>query len=404
MILTIVIFLLILGVLIFVHELGHFLAARIFGVKTEEFGFGFPPRMAGIYFDEKKKKWKIVKGSKKIKSKNTIYSINWIPLGGFVKILGEDGENKEKAQKINKKEMKKSDDFSLKPIWQRIIILVCGVAMNFYFAGIILSLGFLIGTPEPVVKDNQNYRNPIIQILEVVPDSPAEKMGIKPGDEIVKISSDLKTVEIIETDQVYNFINQNKGEEIMVEVNRGNDVYRLKGTPRVDYEEGEGSLGIGFEKIAIVSYPLQEAVINGFSSTFAITGKMFSLFVTMFTDLFQGDTQKIESVSGPIGIVVYTNQFTEMGLAYVLRFAALLSINLAIINILPIPALDGGRILFLIIEKIKGKPVSSKIEGGLHALGMYLLLFLMLFITIRDISKFKNNFLVIWEKILNLFN
>ncbi|MBD3299775.1 MAG: RIP metalloprotease RseP [Candidatus Moranbacteria bacterium] len=404
MLLAILVVLLILGFLVFVHELGHFLVAKLFGVKAEEFGFGFPPRIVGWVYNEKKKSWEMIKGAKQVKRKNTIYSLNLIPLGGFVKILGEDGEDKEQVAKKTKKRVKNSENFSHKPVWQRILILVAGVFMNFYIAGVIFSLGFFIGTPEPVMENTGfNYKDVKIQILEVVADSPAKEMGLKPGDEILKLSIDGQAVDIEETDQVHNFISQNQGREILVEVIRGDDIYRLKGTPRTEYKENEGSLGIGFDKIGIVSYPLHKAIFMGFGSMFTVTYRMIEVFGQMFMELFQGKADKIKEVSGPIGIVVFTNQFTEMGLAYLIRFAAILSINLAIINILPIPALDGGRILFLIFEKIKGRPVSPKFELGLHTIGMYLLLLLMLFVTVRDFSKFKNSFLVLWEKFLNIF-
>jgi regulator of sigma E protease len=412
MISTIIAFILILGVLIFVHELGHFLTARFFGVKAEEFGFGFPPRIFGLVFNNKKKKWEFIKGNKEVKRKNTVYSLNWIPIGGFVKILGEDGHNKaeKKEKKRSKEELKKfgkeSPNFSHKPIWQRIVILTAGVTMNFVLAIFILSIGFLVGTPEPVVEGSGlEYRNMKIQVVAVIKDSPAEKMGMMIGDEIVSITANNKKEELKEIDQVLEIVNQNKGKEIVVAIKRGDNVHKLKGTPRENPPQDEGALGFGFDKIGLVSYPFHKAFYNGFVSTFSITIQMIEAFGEMFGDLFfKGDTEKIEQVSGPIGIVVYTNQMNEMGFSYLLRFAAILSINLAIINILPIPALDGGRILFLIFEKIKGKPVSQRIETGLHTIGMYLLLLLMVVITIRDVDKFRNSFLVLWEKFSGLFS
>ncbi|MBD3245376.1 MAG: RIP metalloprotease RseP [Candidatus Moranbacteria bacterium] len=406
MFLSIVAFIIILGLLIFVHELGHFLTARVFGVKAEEFGFGFPPRMIGVVFNEKKQKWEIIKGNKEVKRKNTIYSLNYIPIGGFVKILGEDGEDKGQNKKDKKiKVDKKSNNFSHKPVWQRIIILSAGVIMNFITAAIILSFGFMIGLPEPVEDEAGQLKNPKVQIIEVIKDSPAQKMGLASGDEILKIKvpETGQSIEVEKTAQVVSFIKKNSNREILIKVKRGDDIYRLKGTPRENPPEGQGSLGIALSRVAIVSYPFFESIKMGFSSTIGITKQMLIAFKTMFGDfIFKGDSEKLKQVSGPLGIVVLTNQMTEMGFSYLVQFAALLSINLAIINILPIPALDGGRILFLLLESIKGKPVSSRLEGKFHLIGMFLLLTLMFVITVRDFFKFEEKFEVLFEKISNI--
>jgi regulator of sigma E protease len=401
MIFSILAFVIILGLLIFVHELGHFLSARFFGVKAEEFGFGFPPRLFGLVYNTKKKKWEIIKGNKDVKRKNTIYSINWIPIGGFVKLLGEDGEGKEDLKNNH-------NSFVSKKIWQKIIILASGVVMNFFTAAIILAIGFYSGFPgsldDPSINKN-NIQESKIRVLNVVEDTPAEEVGLKPFDNIAKIILEDQTVEINGEKQLVDLINQSKGQEIILEVIRGDDIYRFKVTPRVDYPAEEGSIGFEFSKITIVSYPLGTAIYKGFTGVINMTiGMVRGLASMLYELIFFADTEKAKQVTGIVGIAVYTNTFFEMGFPYLIQLAAMLSINLAIVNILPIPALDGGRILFLIIEKIKGKKVSSKLEGAFHAGGMYFLLGLMLFITIRDIAKFKDKFLVIYEKIVGLFS
>ncbi|MBD3238752.1 MAG: RIP metalloprotease RseP [Candidatus Moranbacteria bacterium] len=401
-------FIIILGLLVFVHELGHFLMARFFGVKAQEFGFGFPPRIFGFVYNQKKQKWEIIKGSREVKRKNTIYSLNWIPIGGFVKILGEDGENKLKLdlKKSQDREFsRKSKNFSHKPVYQRIIILAAGVIMNFFAAALILFIGFVTGLPEAVTDDNDKLKNPKIQITEIAPDSPAENMGLQIGDEINKIYTS-SGQEFQSTGLAENiaFLKKNAGAEITLEVKRGDDIYRYKGVPRKDPPADQGSLGVALVKTAIKSYPFFQAIPMSLSHTYNLTKQMLDGFGQILGDLiFRGDAKLAQNVAGPIGIVVLTNRMTEMGFAYLVQFTAFLSINLAIINILPFPALDGGRILFLLIEFIKGKPVSSNLEGKFHLTGMLLLLLLMFVVTVKDIFHFQDKFQVVLEKITNLF-
>ncbi|MBU2025790.1 MAG: site-2 protease family protein [Patescibacteria group bacterium] len=391
---TIFFFVVILGFFIFVHEAGHFLAARFFKVKAEEFGFGFPPRIFGLVFNHKNKRWELVRGNKELKRRHTIYSLNWIPLGGFVKIKGEDGDDKPAAAG--------SDSFTKKAIWQRIIILFSGVAMNFLAAAFILSLGFFLGLPQAVGDNQDNLKQAKIQIVDIAPNSPAKAMDLKPGDQITAIVlPDNSRVLVEGTEQVTQIIKAYQEQEIILEIKRGDDVYRFKGKPRKDYPKDQGSLGIVLTKTAIVSYPLAISVKMGFAAMFDMTRAILSALGQIVKDLVvQGRTQA--DVAGPIGIIMLTNQAAEMGLAYLIQFAAILSINLAIINILPFPALDGGRILFLIIEKIKKNPISREFEKRVHLTGFYILIALMLFVTVRDVFKFQDKFQVLWEKITQI--
>jgi regulator of sigma E protease len=368
---AIIIFIIILGVLIFVHELGHFLTAKRNGVKSDEFGFGFPPRMAGFFQDEKTKKYKFVWGNKDIETENTIYSINWIPLGGFVKIKGADTLDTGK------------DSFASKKAWPRIKILAAGVVMNFVLAWILLSLSLMIGAPEMIGSGDQNASKAKIQIDSVVSGSPAEGAGIKIGDEIIKenIQTQFTTVE-----DVQKFIRENKGKEIELSLKRGDAVLKMKVVPRENAPEGEGALGISMAQTNIVAYPFFEALWLGAMEVYQITIAILLALGGIIASLFAGRGVGAD-VSGPIGIAMLTKQVATLGATYVLRFAALLSINLGIINALPIPALDGGRILFILIEKIKGSPVSQETEQKFHTIGFILLILLMVLVTLRDVVK-----------------
>ena len=377
--LTAIVFILILGLLIFVHEFGHFVTARRNGIKAEEFGFGFPPRVLGFIKSEKTGKFKVVWGDRNIQSKNTIYSINWIPLGGFVKIKGEKGESMDK------------DSFSSKNAWIRIKVLVAGVMMNFVLAWILISLVLMIGAPEPIDNSANNITNSKIQISKIIPDSPASKMGFQVGDEVVKQQGNTSRSEtnIIfkNVKDLQSYISDNKGQEIILKVKRGDQYFFLKGVPRTDAPEGEGLLGIELMEIATIKYPWYQAIWKGLMTVIELIAAMLQGLYVLLGNVLTGQKAGVD-VSGPVGIAVLTKQVTALGLIYILQFAAFLSINLGIINAFPIPALDGGRVLFVIIEKIKGTPVNQKTEQLFHSVGFMLLILLMLYITFRDVLKF----------------
>lgn len=383
MVLTIVVFLLVLGILIFVHELGHFMTAKKLGIKVEEFGFGFPPRMFGIY-KNKEGKWKKVIGGKKEGVENTIYSINWLPLGGFVKIFGEEGEGS-----------KDPESFASKPIWKRSLVLAAGVFMNFVLAAILLMVGFKIGLPQAIDSEDSNVRDAKIQIAQVATESPAAESGLSLGDEIISIEEE----RFYKIEDIQNKIKDNSGQEILIEVKRGGEIKEIKTTPRENPPEDEGALGISLVKTGLVSYPWYISIGKGLEATISVTLAILIAFYELIKNLIVGEKVGAD-FAGPVGIAVMTGQVTRMGLAYVLQFVAVLSINLAIINILPLPALDGGRILFLIIEKVRGKKVGKKIENTVHTIGFFLLILLLVVVTFKDLFRFKDLFIGIWHKIV----
>ncbi|HCJ45803.1 MAG: RIP metalloprotease RseP [Candidatus Moranbacteria bacterium] len=381
--LTVLIFLALLASLVLFHELGHFIVARRNGIKADEFGFGFPPRMFGVYKDDTTGRHKIVWGNKDIESPHTVYSFNWLPLGGFVKIKGEDGQNQE------------ADSFGNKSAWIRVKVLGAGVFMNFVLAWVLISVVFILGLPQPIDStERAQYPDAKIQILEVKKGTPAETMGLQLGDEVLMIAGEkMRTLDVVK-----ETILKNKGQNIDITINRLGKEMVLSGTPRTEYPANEGSLGISFSETAIVSYPWYQAFYQGAITTYNITIAILQAFGTMIAGLFGEKTGAPVDVTGPVGIVYMTKQMSDLGISYLLQFAALLSINLGIINVLPIPALDGGRILFVLIEKLKGSKVSHRTEGMIHQIGFILLLLLMLFITIRDFAHFR-----ILEKIGSFF-
>jgi len=384
MLLTIIIFVVVLSVLVFAHELGHFFSARFFGVKAEEFGFGFPPRAVGLYRN-KFGKWKKVFGNIQIEklennedeknhpaSKSTIYSLNWLPIGGFVKIKGENGEGQSN-----------NDSFASKKIWKRIVILAAGVIMNIVLAWFLFSLGYLIGMPQSTAELGKSAKisGENVLVMDVVPGSVAELSGLKAGDAILKIDD---TKVALEKD-VQDIIGSKKGEEVSLLINRDGASQVLKMTPEIK-ENGRAQIGISITAAGLVRYSFFPAIWEGARTVVWILEQIVVSFINLFADLFHGQSVG-DQFAGPVGIAGITGQAARMGFTYLLQFMAILSLNLAIINILPFPALDGGRILFLLIEKIKGKPVRQELEVAFHNIGFLLLMALVAFITLKDIIK-----------------
>ncbi len=363
MFLTIVVFILILGLLIFVHELGHFVLAKRAGIKVEEFGFGFPPRLFGI------------------KKGETIYSLNLFPIGGFVKIYGEEGKTAGPAKTDEKRA------FYNKSIMTRAGILVAGVTMNFLLAAFLLGLGYWLGLPAIVDDQATDLTGARVQITQVAFDSPAKQAGIEMGDIIKELRIRNYELGITKVSQVQEFVGTYQGEEIIVVIQRGDEVLEKTLVPRVSPPVDQGPLGIALARTAIVSHPWYQALVLGI---IGVVNLVWLILVALGSLLWQLLTtgQLMAEIAGPVGIFSLTSQAVSHGFIYILQLTVLLSITLAIINILPFPALDGGRLLFLVIEKIKGSPVSQKIERIAHTAGFVILILLMIAVTWRDIGRF----------------
>lgn len=376
MFLTIIIFLVLLSVLVLVHEFGHFFTARRFGVGAEEFGLGFPPRVFGWYKNTQNKNiffW----GNKEITdAKDTVYSFNLIPIGGFVKITGENGEDKTDTKSLVNK-----------PIWKRSIILSAGVAMNIIFAAIIISIGLMLGLPQTVedistLPKGAMISNQQIQILQILPKSPAETAGLRAGDAIVAINNN----NFSKYSEVKDFVANKAGQKLNYTIKRGSETLNKEITPEIIKETNQAGIGISIAETALVKFPWYQAILRGIELTGVLFWAIITGLIGIIGQLFAGQNVSA-SVAGPVGIAALTGQMADLGFAYLLQFAALLSLNLAVINILPLPALDGGRIFFLIIEKIKGAPVKQKTEAIIHNIGFLVLIALILVVTLKDVIK-----------------
>ncbi len=385
---TILLFIVILGVLVVVHEWGHYYSAKKFGIKVHEFGFGYPPRAFGWYRDPKTKKIVWIWGKGKSSLKETVsgneqnsefpgmlWSINWLPLGGFVRIKGENGER-----------AKEADSFGYHKAWKRITVLAAGVIMNFILAAVVLGFGFMIGLPtdlsEGIDKHAQIVEAPSVIVESVEEGLPADVAGMVFGDKITSVDGVL----VAGANDLIEYIKTHGDNEVTVRIMRGQEELDIKLTPTVTDGESAPRLGISIAEAGIIRYPWYIAIYKGFAAAGIGLITIFVSFYYLIGSLVTGQGLMFD-IAGPVGIAQIVGQSAKLGFHYVLNVVAMLSLSLAAINILPIPALDGGRILFIIIEKIIGRPVSMKYEQLAHTIGFLLLMALVVVVTWRDIAK-----------------
>lgn len=381
---TTILFVLILSVLVLVHEWGHFYAARKSGMKVYEFGVGFPPRACGIYKDPKTKKWKFVSGKGESSLKETVggekreeeypstlYSINWLPLGGFVKIKGENGEDG-----------KDPDSFGYHKTWKKAVVLVAGVTMNFVLAAALLGIGFFIGLPTDVSQGAPEgailVDAPAVLIQSVVDDSPADVAGLTLGDKIVAIDG----IPINSSAQMIESVRSSSG-SIELSIERTGEAMLINLTP-VETQAGVKQVGALLAEAAVIKYPWYLSLWKGVEGAWFGLINVFVGFFLLIKGLILGQGLAFE-VAGPVGIANIIGQSAKLGVHYLINVTAMISLSLAAINILPIPALDGGRLLFVLIERFTGKPVPMKYEQAAHTIGFLALMALIVVVTYRDV-------------------
>jgi regulator of sigma E protease len=352
-----IIFIAALSILVLVHEFGHFVAARKTGVRVEEFGLGLPPRIVG----------------KKIGQ--TIFSLNWLPIGGFCRLLGEDQIGGDESDKKNQR----GESFQYKKPWQKLLIVLGGVLMNLVLAIVIFSVVYtILGVP---VETNR------VSVVAVSKDSPAEKVGLKVGDVIMKVGE----INIKKADELIKEVEKYKGESVVLEI--GGAIYESPVQVKIDIREnppeGEGSMGVAISNTELVKSPwyrIDKGIVAGFKEAYYWGEIIFGGVFKMIRGLLTGQVPK--DVSGPIGMYEATSAIKKnQGILAVIHFFGIVSVNLAVVNILPFPALDGGRIIFVIYEMITKKRANQKIEATVNNLGMLILLALILLITVGDIGR-----------------
>src|SRR3989338_6471783 len=384
--LTVLLFLGILSLLVFVHEWGHFTTAKKCGMKVYEFGFGFPPRAIGWYKDPVTKRLVRVVGKVKNSLKETVgggervqefpstlYSINWLPLGGFVKIKGESGEARGEK-----------DSFVGRPVWQRLLVLVAGVFMNFILAAALLSVGLMIGLPADFSGGIDEraiiVEPPSVLVQHVLDGSPAEQAGFQLGDTVLEIDD----VSILNASQMIAYVRDHNETPLTVLVERDGVLSTKEVTPADLDQSGERRLGVVLADAGVIRYPWYHALWRGIAAAFFGAVNIIVAFFYLIKNLIIGEGLAFD-VYGPVGIAVLVGQSARLGFHYLLNVTAMISFSLAVINFLPIPALDGGRALFVILEKIFRRPVSMKHEQLAHTIGFLLLLGLIVIVTVRDV-------------------
>ncbi len=351
---------LVLSLLVLLHELGHFLIAKLFGIHVLEFGIGLPPKALTLF-----------------KYKETQYTLNWLPIGGFVRLAGEETDPTI-WERINP--LTHSHLFFAKPAWQRALVVLAGVVMNFLIGIAMFSMVYTkLGIP--------HLNGEQVLVTHVAPDSPAMLAGIVQGEVLVRVGE----TEVSNSDQFIELIKDKKGQMVslylasMDSSGRREDSSRVvELIPRENPPEGEGALGVGVSTVPIVTYEKKVwyqapfyAMVEGTKETIAWTRE--------FLRVFSHPRELLQNLSGPVAVVKVGQQATMEGWVSTLRFGGIISLNLAIFNLLPIPALDGGRLVMIGLEKLVGRKRVAKYEGYVNAIGMFLLITLLVVVTVKDI-------------------
>mgnify|MGYP000325785761 CR=1 FL=1 len=337
--------------LIILHELSHFIAAKKSGLQVEEFGIGYPPRLFARKFG------------------GTVYSLNLIPLGAFVKLPGEIGEG----------------GFSSLPLFKRMIIVLAGVISFWIIAWVIFSFVFLMGIPASI-SDEEFSREAKVMIVDVAKNSPAQMANLKVGDVILKVKTKEGEFIISKVKDFQDAIQKFKGEKVILSIERNKNVFDAEIVPRIQTPPNEGPVGVYIVRTEVKKYSFLQAIFEGLKTTGNWTLEVIKGYIFVIKNITKGASSQVE-LMGPVGIVNILYQTSQIGLNYFLNLLAIISIHLAIFNLLPIPALDGGKFLFLVIEGIRKKPINPVIEYKITALSFLILIILAILVTFKDVMK-----------------
>lgn len=361
---TVLIFLAVLVVLILVHEFGHFVVAKLFGIRVDEFGIGFPPRIFGV------------------KRGETLYSINALPIGGFVRIYGEDSDTLTE----NDTDYKRS--FITQPKLAQAAVLVAGVFMNVLLAWVLFVSGFLYGIPTALDESEvADLAATQVVITAIVPDSPAAA-ELKASDIIVGVHvGETTLVAPLRPTEIAALIHEHESTPVTIDIERRNELRSVTLTPQLwvlpEHPE-RAATGFTMSLTGIESLPFLNAIVEGTKMTGSLLWAIIVGFGVLLSDLIAGQAD-LSTVSGPVGIVSLVGDAASLGFAWLMTFTAFISLNLAVLNLLPLPALDGGRLLFVIIEAVKGSPIKPAVAGWMNRVGFAFLILLMLVVTVKDV-------------------
>ena len=359
---SVILFIVILVVLIVGHEFGHFIVAKLSGMRVPEFGLGFPPKLWG----------------KKIG--DTEYTINALPFGGFVKIVGEDANEHSSDPAA----------FSNRPKILQAATLVAGPFSNIALAFLFSSIAFMAGVPAALENsaNAEHLENPRVLIVEVLSKSPAGEAGLKAGDRVISISTDGTVHQITAPEEIALLVGVQTS-PVTVAVERGSEQLSFDITPKsglVPEEPERAAIGVASALVGTLRLPFFEAVARGFTDTVENAQKVFFGLIALIASAATWSAD-VSNISGPVGIASLAGDAFSFGLGSVFAFAAIISINLGILNLLPFPALDGGRLLFVVIETVIRKPIHHTVANTLNLVGFALLILLMLAVTAQDIVR-----------------
>jgi len=344
---TVILSIVVFGIIVFVHEFGHYILAKLTGIRVEEFALGMGPKLVS-------KKWG-----------ETVYSIRVLPLGGFCKMSGETGNSPE----YDNREYEDMRRFDKKPLWARASVIAAGPIMNFFLAILLFSMIFaILGIPGDISNE----------IGSIIAQSPADKAGLQPGDRIIGIDD----TQVNDWNSLVSVIHTNPGKSLKLTVERENKSFKVDVIPEFDSANNVGLIGISSTEPEWKDIGIIESIVIGYKKTIEITRLTAVGLIQIITGQVSAD-----GISGPVGIIQLIEESARYGIIYVVNLTALISINLGLLNLLPIPALDGSRLFFLFIEGLRGRPVNPAKENLIHFMGFMLLMLLMVFITYRDIVK-----------------
>lgn len=349
-------FIVLIGLLV-LHEFSHFILAKKFGVKVEEFGVGYPPRIWGKKFGE------------------TLYSINLLPFGAFVRLPNDEASKSD------------SENFRGKSFWQKFFVITGGVISFWLIAAVLFSIVMGLGVPTAIGdEENHNLVNPKVQIAYIAKNSPAEKAKLAIGDAVINFKYQNSDLKITKVKEFQDLTNRHRGEEIILKVQRGKEIFDVSLVPRLSPPADEGPIGVALVRTAMVSYPWYRAPLEGIKITGILTIETLKGWGQALGNLVKRQPTGVQ-LMGPVGIFDLFAKASQLGISYFLQFIAIISVYMALFNILPIPMTDGGRLLFVLIGKIKGRPIKQEIEQGIDAAFFLLIIGLMIWVTIKDIAR-----------------
>ncbi len=347
---TVIMLLVVLLVCVIAHEWGHFFVAKRSGMRVEEFGFGIPPRL-----------WAKKKGE-------TTYSINALPIGGFVKITGENEIDPGAPMNVQ---------FDAKPWYLKAAVLVAGVTMNIILAIVLFAIAYMIGMPRTTEGGTPT-------IVSATPKMPAYQAGLRVGDTIQHIQIGGKELSVSGTDELHKQVVENPT-DITITYTRGDEQKTVIVTPKG--EGDERMIGVAIEPISTMKASFGESIKSAWQQVWRMVAIIWQTLASLVTGIFTHDKSSVNNLIGPVGLANEVKGAAMIGFAYLLAFTAAISVNLAVLNIMPFPALDGGRLLVVLLEAITKRKFSRKVVGYIHGIGFALLLILMVVLTVGDIRR-----------------